>query len=97
MSTGAVSRYKFTMWTEFVSVAKGLETGSGAYPGLAPITNLSWRQEQKLRSVATKSRLGGAKTVASNLPLALSVLAVRASDKILILSNFLSQSVIFYY
>ena len=65
MSTGAVSRYKFTMWTEFVSVAKGLETGSGAYPGLAPITNLSWRQEQKLRSVATKSRLGGAKTVTS--------------------------------
>jgi hypothetical protein len=34
-------------WTEFVSVAKGLETGSGGYPGLAPIANLSWWQEQK--------------------------------------------------
>jgi hypothetical protein len=26
---------------------KGLETGSGGYPGLSPTTNLSWRQEQK--------------------------------------------------
>jgi hypothetical protein len=26
---------------------KSLEKGSGANPGLSPITNLSWRQEQK--------------------------------------------------
>ena len=44
MGTGAVSRYNFGKWTEFVSVAKGLETGSGGYPGLAPTTNLSWVQ-----------------------------------------------------
>ena len=42
MGTGAVSRYKFTKWTEFVSIVEGLETGSGAYPGLSPTTNLSW-------------------------------------------------------
>jgi hypothetical protein len=47
MGTGAVSRYNYTKWTEFVSVAKGLEMDSGGYPGLAPITNLSWKQEQK--------------------------------------------------
>jgi hypothetical protein len=34
---------------------------------------LSWEQEQKLRSVATKSRRSGAKSVTNNLPL-LSVL-----------------------
>ena len=45
MGTGAVSRYNFTKWTEFVTIAKGLETGSGAYPGLTPFTNLSWQQE----------------------------------------------------
>ena len=42
MHTGAVSRYNFDKCSEFVSVAKGLEKGSGGYPGLAPITNLSW-------------------------------------------------------
>ena len=47
MRTGAVSRYTFDKCSEFVSVVKGLETGSGGYPGLAPITNLSWQQEQK--------------------------------------------------
>jgi len=47
MGTGAVSRYNFDKYSEFVSVAKGLETGSGAYPGLASNTNLSWQQEQK--------------------------------------------------
>jgi hypothetical protein len=47
MGTGAVSRYNFTKWTEFISVAEGLETCSGGYPGLAPFTNLSWWQEQK--------------------------------------------------
>ena len=47
MRIGAVSRYNFARWTEFVWVAKGLETGSGGYPGLAPFTNLSWWQGQK--------------------------------------------------
>jgi hypothetical protein len=46
----------------------------GWCPGATTITNLFWEQEQKLRSVATKSRLGGAKTVTNNLPI-LSVLA----------------------
>jgi hypothetical protein len=47
MGTGAVSRYNFAKWKKFVSVAEGLETGSGGYPGLSSITNLSWQQEQK--------------------------------------------------
>ena len=47
MGTGAVSRYNFGKCSEFISVAEGLETGSGGYPGLAPIKNLSWQQEQK--------------------------------------------------
>ena len=47
MGTGAVSRYKFDKCSEFISVAKGFETSSGGDPGLAPITNLSWVQEQK--------------------------------------------------
>jgi len=42
MGTGAVSRYNFDKWKEFISVAKGLEMGSGGYPGLAPVTYLSW-------------------------------------------------------
>jgi hypothetical protein len=52
-----------------------LIAGRCAYPGATAITNLSWVQEQKLRSVATKSRLGGAKTV-TNLLILLSVLCV---------------------
>ena len=47
----------------------------GLCPGAYTITKLSWEQEQKLRSAATKPRPGGAKTVTSNLPL-LSVLAL---------------------
>jgi hypothetical protein len=47
MGTGEVSRYNFDKCSEFVTVAKSMKMGSGGYPGLAPITNLSWRQEQK--------------------------------------------------
>jgi hypothetical protein len=42
--------------------------------GLSGGTILSWKQEQKLSSEATKSRHGGTKNVTSNLPL-LSMLA----------------------
>jgi hypothetical protein len=56
-----------------LSRSRILFVGRCACPGATAITNLSWVQEQKLRSVATKSRCGGTKSVTNNLPL-LSVL-----------------------
>ncbi len=51
------------------------ECSQGGCPGVTTITKPSWMQEQKLRSIATKPRFDGAKTVTSLL-IILSVLAV---------------------
>jgi len=91
--TGAVSRYKLSQSQKFVKVQK---FGCVQMRALPNVAQRSWVSGCKNHYEFVLNAGAKAKSVTNNLPI-LSVLAVRASFKILILSNFLSQSVIFYY
>ena len=57
----AQCRGKICLGARNLSWCRILIAGRCACPGATAITNLSWEQVQKLRSVATKPRLGGRK------------------------------------